>query len=412
MRLIADGLVDREGVGGLARRLGYSERHLHRELVGVAGAGPLALARAQRAQTARVLLETTGVPIIEVASAAGFQSVRQFNATVREIFATTPSQLRARTRPDGRPGDSGAVLLRLPYRAPLDAGGLLDFLAMRSVPGVEEAVTGAHRRSLRLPNGAGVVELRPVEGHVEARYWLDDLRDLGAAMQRSRVLLDLDSDPEAVRRALGGDPLLGPLVAAAPGRRVPGHTDSHELAARAVLGQQVSLAGAATLASRLVAECGERLARPEGAVTHLFPSAQALAGADPKRLAMPSGRRRALLGLTAALAQGDLRLDAGADRVEAREQLLALSGIGPWTADYIAMRALRDPDAFLPGDLGVRHALELLGEDGRPTGAERLAENWRPYRAYAVQHLWAHLSISRPAKRSAERPAEPTALAV
>ncbi len=399
MRLIADGLVDREGVGGLARQLGYSERHLHRELVGVVGAGPLSLARAQRAQTARVLLETTGVPIIEVASAAGFQSVRQFNATVQAIFATTPSQLRARAQRDGPPEDSGAVLLRLPYRAPLDADGLLDFLALRAVPGIEEALAGAHRRSLRLPNGAGVVELRPVEDHVQARYWLDDLRDLGPAMQRSRVLLDLDSDPEAVRQALSEDALLGPLIAAAPGRRVPGHTDSHELGVRAVLGQQVSLAGAATLARRLVAEFGEKLARPVGAVAYLFPSAEALAGADPDRLAMPTRRRRALLGLAAALAQGDLCLDAGADRTKAREQLLALPGIGPWTADYIAMRALRDPDAFLPDDLGVRHALERLGEDGRPAGAERLGERWRPYRAYAVQHLWAHLGMSTTAKR-------------
>jgi AraC family transcriptional regulator of adaptative response / DNA-3-methyladenine glycosylase II len=243
-----------------------------------------------------------------------------------------------------------------------------------------------------------VVELRPVEGHVQARYWLDDVRDLGAAMQRSRVLLDLDSDPEAVSVALGADALLRPLIAAAPGRRVPGHTDSHELAMRAVLGQQVSLAGATTLARRLVADHGEKLTRPVGAVTHQFPSAEALAGADPDRLAMPAGRRQALLGLAAALAQADLCLDAGADRAEAREQLLALPGIGPWTADYIAMRALRDPDAFLPGDLGVRHALERLGEDGRPAGAERIGERWRPYRAYAVQHLWAHLGTSTAAK--------------
>jgi AraC family transcriptional regulator of adaptative response / DNA-3-methyladenine glycosylase II len=158
---------------------------------------------------------------------------------------------------------------------------------------------------------------------------------------------------------------------------------------RAVLGQQVSLAGAATLAKRLVSDYGDPLERPVGGVTHVFPCAEALAEADPDRLAMPNARRRALLGLAAALAQGGLTLDAGADRDEARGRLLALPGIGPWTADYVAMRALRDPDAFLPGDLGVRHALEQLGQDGRPAAAERLAERWRPYRAYAVQHLWA-----------------------
>jgi AraC family transcriptional regulator of adaptative response / DNA-3-methyladenine glycosylase II len=399
MRLIADGVVDREGVVGLSSRLGYSERHVYRELVAVVGAGPLALARAQRAQTARILLETTGVSIIEVAFAAGFQSVRQFNATIHEVFATTPREIRARAKRHGRAEDGGAIVLRLPYRAPLDAAGLLAFLALRAIPGVEEALDGAYRRSLRLPHGGGVVELRPLDGHVQARYWLDDLRDLAAAMQRSRALLDLDSDPHAVVQALGGDSLLGPLVHAAPGRRVPGHVDGHELAVRAVLGQQVSLAAAARLAGRLADEYGKPLRRPIGAVTHLFPSAEALVAADPQRLPMPGARRRALLGLAAALAAGEPTLDAGADRDEARRRLLALPGIGPWTADYIAMRALRDPDAFLPSDLGVRHALEQLGQDGRPAAAERLAERWRPYRAYAVQHLWAQLAADRRAKR-------------
>jgi AraC family transcriptional regulator of adaptative response / DNA-3-methyladenine glycosylase II len=301
-------------------------------------------------------------------------------------------------RRDGDAGEGGAAL-RLPYKAPIDAEGLLAFFARRVVPGVEEVVDGCYRRSLRLPHGGGVVELRPAEGHVEAHFWLDDQRDLEAATQRSRALFDLDADPEAVRQALGGDPLLGPLVEATPGRRVPGVADSHELAVRAVLGQQVSLAGAATLAGRLVRDYGEELECPLGAVTHRFPSAAALAEADPDRLAMPTSRRRALVGLAAALASGDLVLDPGGDHAEARERLLALPGIGPWTADYIAMRALRDPDAFLPSDLGVHHALERLGEDGRPAAAERLAERWRPYRAYAVQHLWAQLAIPQVAKQ-------------
>ena len=386
MRLIADGTVDREGVTGLARRLGYTERHVHRQLVAAVGAGPLALARAQRAQTARVLLETTEIPIIDVAFAAGFHSVRQFNATVREIFATTPHELRARR--SSRPAEAGAVVLRLPFRAPLDAEGLIAFLGRRVVPGVEEAVEGAYRRSLRLPHGTGTVELRPAEGHVQARLWLEDLRDLASAVQRCRSLLDLDSDPHAVGEVLGADPLLGPLVRSAPGRRVAGQVDAHELAVRAVLGQQVSLSGAATLAARLVADHGEMVARPIGTVTSTFPSAQTLAAVDPDKLAMPKTRRRALVGLAAALARGDLVLDRGADREAARARLLALPGIGPWTAEYIAMRALRDPDAFPSTDLGVRHGLERLGQDGSPMTAERLAQMWRPYRAYAVQHLW------------------------
>jgi AraC family transcriptional regulator of adaptative response / DNA-3-methyladenine glycosylase II len=333
------------------------------------------------------------------------ENVRFFTTTAaaREAGFRACKRCHPDAAPDPSPGEEGEPLVRLPYRPPLDAEGLLAFLGRRAVPGVEEVIGGCYRRSLRLPNGGGAVELRPGDGYVQARFWLDRRCDLDAAIQRSRALLDLDADPEAVRRSLGGDPLLGPLVQATPGRRVPGHTDGHELAVRAVLGQQVSVAGAATLAGRLVQGYGEELARPLGAVTHRFPSAAALAAADPADLAMPTSRRQALLGLADALAAGDLSLDPDADRAEARERLLALPGIGPWTADYIAMRALHDADAFLPGDLGVRHALELLGEDGRPAAARRLGERWRPYRAYAVQHLWAQLATPRAA--------EPTRLA-
>jgi AraC family transcriptional regulator of adaptative response / DNA-3-methyladenine glycosylase II len=282
--------------------------------------------------------------------------------------------------------------VELEYLPPLDGDGLLDFLGRRAVPGVEEVAGGVYRRSLRLPGGAGAVELSPADGSVRARFWLDDPGDLEAAVERCRALLDLDADPQAVREVLGADELLGPLVRAAPGRRVPGHVDGAELAVRAVLGQQVSLAGAATLARRLVEAYGERLERPVGTVTHLFPSAAAIAGASPDRLAMPAARQRAVTGLAGALARGEVVLAPGADREEARRRLLALPGIGPWTANYIGMRALRDPDAFLAADLGVRHALKRLGRDDRPAAAERVAERWRPYRAYAVQHLWASLA--------------------
>jgi AraC family transcriptional regulator, regulatory protein of adaptative response / DNA-3-methyladenine glycosylase II len=408
MRLIADGVVDRDGVTGLARRLGYSERHVHRELVAVVGAGPLALARAGRAQTARILVETTELPMTDVAFAAGFRSVRQFNDTVRDVFAMTPGMLRARAAEAGRAGGARikgpetadvGISLRLPYRAPFDGRGLIDFLRMRAVAGVEAVEDGVYRRSLRLPGGAGIVELAPAERYVSGRFSLDDIRDLAAAVQRSRALLDLDSDPHAVRDALGRDRVLGPLVRRDPGRRVPGHVDAHELAVRAVLGQQVSLVAAATSAGRLVSAYGEPLKHPIGSVTHLFPSASALAAVDPERLAMPWARRRALLALAGALAGGGLALDPGADRADARRLLLELPGIGEWTADYIAMRALRDPDAFLPTDLGVRHALESLGHDLRPAAAAVLAERWRPYRAYGVQHLWAHVVASRGPRR-------------
>ena len=287
---------------------------------------------------------------------------------------------------------SAVAVGRLPYRAPIDAGALIEFFARRAVPGVEEVVDGVYQRSLRLPGGAGVVELRAGDdGGVEARLVLDDERDRAAAIDRCRALFDLEADPRAIVDALAGDSVIGPLVRAAPGRRVAGTADPHELAIRAALGQQVSLAGAATLAGRLVADCGVRLAHPVGAVTHVFPTAEAIATIDPDRLAMPAARRRAVLGLAAALASGEVVLDPDGDRAAARAQLQALPGIGPWTVEYVAMRALRDPDAFLPTDLGVRHALQKLGLDGRPAAASALAERWRPYRAYALQHLWALL---------------------
>ncbi|MBV9424347.1 MAG: DNA-3-methyladenine glycosylase 2 family protein, partial [Solirubrobacterales bacterium] len=291
--------------------------------------------------------------------------------------------------------EGGWVEVRLPYRAPCDVEGLIGYLARRAVPGVEEMVDGAYRRSLRLPHGHGVVEVRSGREQVRARYWLSDSRDLDTAVERSRTLMDLDSDPVAVTDALGDDELIGPLVRAAPGRRVPGHVDEHELAMRAVLGQQVALRSAATLAGRLVAASGDPLERPVATVTHAFPTAAQIAETDAERFAMPESRRRALLALARALATRAVVLEPGVDPQEARERLLALPGIGPWTTEYIAMRALRDPDAFLASDLGVRRALERFGHDGRPINAARLSEHWRPYRAYALQYLWASLSPGR-----------------
>ena len=287
-----------------------------------------------------------------------------------------------------------AIEVRLPYRAPCDVAGLVQFFAARAVPGVEKVDGDVYLRSVRLPGGPGVVALGPGDGEeVEAKLWLQDPGDLDAAVAASRRLLDLDTEPQPIVDALGADELIGEIARGAPGRRVPGVVDPDELAIRAVLGQQVSLAGAATLAARLVNAYGEPLERPVGSVTHVFPSAAALARADPDRLAMPWSRRRALIGLADALAGGEIVLDTGCLAVsEIERRLLALPGIGPWTVAYIAMRALRDPDAFMPTDLGVRHGLERLGRDGRPPSAERIAEQWRPYRAYATQHLWAQLA--------------------
>lgn len=421
MALISDGVVDREGVAGLARRLAYSERHLTRQLTAELGAGPLALARAQRAQTARMLIETTTLPFAHAAHAAGFASVRQFNDTMRGAYGRTPSELRrkavarrASTRGPAPNRAAGTLTVRLAYREPLDWGRLLSFFAARAVAGVEEVEGAVYRRTLRLPHGYGVVALtsaprrprdRSIRGdyaHIECRLRLSDLRDLTAAVQRCRRLLDLDADPATPAAQLERDPLLAPLVRAAPGARVPGSVDGAELAMRAVLGQQVSVAAARTAAARLTQALGEPLVEPEGALTHLFPSPDAIADADPAllaatRVAGPARRRETLRELARVLAEGELTLDPGSDREAVRARLLEVPGIGPWTAEYVALRALADPDAFMASDLGVRRALEALGQPGDPRAAGRAAERWRPWRAYALQYLWGSLAAGGPA---------------
>jgi AraC family transcriptional regulator of adaptative response / DNA-3-methyladenine glycosylase II len=412
MRLIGDGVVDRDGVTGLARRLGYSERQVHRTMTAELGAGPLALARAQRAQTARVLTETTTLPLSDIAFAAGFASIRQFNATMREVFASAPGELRersARARAAAAPVPSpGTIRLRLAYRPPIDIGRIFAFLAERAIPGVEAVRDGTYSRTINLPNGVGVAALRPApvnasgttsrnSSYVECELALEDLRDLAPAVQRCRRLLDLDADPETVAAFLGRSEILKQAVTACPGRRVPGHVDGDELALRAVLGQQVSVAAARRLGARLTAAYGkplghavhDGLAGPSAPLTHCFPAAETLAEADPAGLPLPRSRAAALVGLAGALASGTLCLDPGASRDDAERQLLAMPGIGPWTASYIRMRALSDPDAFLPADVGVKRGLARLGADPSPKSAARLAESWRPWRSYALQHLWA-----------------------
>ena len=399
MRLIADGEVERSGVPGLAARLGYSERQLHRLLVGELGVGALALARARRAQTARVLLETTGLPMADVAFAAGFTSVRQFNDTVREVFACTPSRLRTPRRGADR-GAPGWLTLRLTARAPYDAAEVLLFLGAHAVRGLEEWDGTTFSRVLDLPAGPAVVRLSPAEDGgpaVTARLRLTALRDLGAAVARCRRMLDLDADPVAVDDVLGADPALTGLVAGAPGRRVPASPDAAELAFRAVLGQQVSVAGARALTARLLS-LGTPLAEPVGTLTHAFPRPEALADADLTAVGLTSGRRRTVHTLAAALADGSVPLDPGADRVEAARALRAVPGIGPWTAALVGLRGLGDPDVWLPGDLALRRSLAALGS----TDADAAAR-WRPWRSYAVLHLWA-LAVPALFTRAPEMP--------
>jgi AraC family transcriptional regulator of adaptative response / DNA-3-methyladenine glycosylase II len=451
LRLIADGAADQQdGVAELARTLAVSERHLHRVLVAELGVGPLTLARSRRAQTARLLLESTTLPVSDVAFAAGYGSIRQFNDSVREAFGATPSEIRVRfgtgavaaelagSAVDG----DGALTLRLTYRKPFDFAALLGWFGDRAVPGVEELVgTGpdaVYRRALRLPHGDGQVELRDDEavGVVHARLAVDDLRDVAVAVRRCRDLLDLDADPAQVDAVLAGDPALAPLVAARPGLRVPGAVDGFEIAVRAVLGQQISVAAARTMAARLVqrfsavelaaeaalvpeptalAEPAEPAAQeakaplsavpdqtgtepeaPESqfvdsraAALRPFPRPETLAAGDYEGLGLTRRTAATLTALAAAVAAGDLTLDRGVDRNEARARLLAVPGIGPWTADYIALRVFGDPDAFPVGDLIVRRQAERLGLPGTEKALLAHAEHWRPWRAYAALHLWA-----------------------
>jgi methylphosphotriester-DNA--protein-cysteine methyltransferase/3-methyladenine DNA glycosylase/8-oxoguanine DNA glycosylase len=398
MRLIADGVVDRDGVPGLAARLGYTERHLHRMLRAEMGAGPLALARAQRAQTARILIETTGLGMAEIAFAAGFGSVRQFNDTVREVYASAPSELRtARGRHLAAVG-AGTITLRLAYRPPLYARALLDFLAVRALPGLEEVRDGTYHRGLRLPHGPGQVALTPADGHVSATLRLTDLRDLAPAVARCRRLLDLDADPEAVDATLAADPALAPAVAAEPGIRVPRAVDGFEMAVRAIVGQQVSVRSARTTLTHLlttrvdheVVATGDGVSRPQPhdqrGDLRGFLTPEEVLGVPDGGFGMPERRRETIRGLARAVVDGTVDLAPGGDREETVRRLLALPGIGPWTANYVAMRALGDPDVLLDTDLAIRRGAAALGLPDATLDAH--AERWRPWRSYATIRLW------------------------
>lgn len=388
LRLITDGVVDRDGVPGLARRLGYSPRQLNRTLLAEVGAGPLALARARRAQTARILLETTAMPAADVAFAAGFASVRQFNDTVRDVFATTPSALRSGA---GKAEPAvGEIELRLAYRPPMDPARTLRWLGWHAIAGIETYSDGVYTRTLRLPHAPGRVSLSAGDpGWVRARLRLHDHRDLTAAAARVRRLLDLDADPQAVDLALSRDRVLAPMVVARPGLRSPGAVDGPETAIRTVIGQQVSLAGARAAGGKVVAALGSRVFDDDPG--WLFPSPDELAACDPASLALPRARGRAVVALATALVQGDVELDPGVDRGATRSALLAVPGVGPWTADYVRMRALGDPDVLLVCDLVVRRVAARIGLDlprDAPAGLGTAAR-WSPWRSYVSHHLWA-----------------------
>jgi AraC family transcriptional regulator, regulatory protein of adaptative response / DNA-3-methyladenine glycosylase II len=387
LRLVGAGAVDEGGVSGLAHQLSVSERHLHRTLVEEVGAGPLALARTRRAQTARMLLDQTDMSVTDVAFAAGFSSVRQFNDVMRAEFGTNPRTLRRTGDTPDRPAEPGSLVLRLAARTPFDGRRVAAFLASRAIPGVE-SVDDGYRRIVGTTVGPVDVHVSPQSESVRVELRLPDLAALKPAVAAVRRLFDLEADAAAIHDVLGADPALASLVHRRPGLRVPGSVSGFEIAVRAVVGQQISVAGARTLLGRIAERAGEV---SEGPPTDeprvVFPSPSQLAVADLAGLGLTTRRIATLQALAAAVAAGDLRLDTGVDRVRTREQLLAIPGIGPWTVEYVCLRALADPDAFPATDLVL----------GRITQSQNLdPDRWRPWRAYAAIHLWTeHAEESR-----------------
>ncbi|AYF72773.1 DNA-3-methyladenine glycosylase 2 family protein [Nocardia yunnanensis] len=394
MRLIGDGVIERGGVPALAGALGYSQRQLTRVLTSELGAGPLALARAHRAHTARLLIQTTRLPMSDIAFAAGFASIRQFNDTVREVFAVSPTTLREESRRrngDTVPATNGLLTLRLPYREPLDQSWLEWFLSAHAVPGLELWENGVYSRSLRTPHGHTTIRLSIQPGHVRATLALQDMRDLAPTVARIRHFLDLDADPvgidEALAAGMAGSP--GTSRPALPGGiRVPGCLDGPELLLRTMIGQQISVAAANTHTARLVQGLGEAI---DGPIPHLFPTAETIAEHGSEVLTGPGRRIDAIVGAAKALAAGDLVLHSGRTAADLRRDLLTLDGVGPWTADYVTMRLLADPDVLLPSDLVVRRGASLLGIDLTDTA------RFAPWRSYLTMHLWKH-ALTHPAE--------------
>ncbi|WP_295839302.1 AlkA N-terminal domain-containing protein [uncultured Microbacterium sp.] len=408
MRLIADGVVDREGVPGLSRRLGYSARHLTRLLVAELGAGPLALARAHRAHTARALLVGTDLSSADVAFSAGFHSIRQFTETIGEVFGMPPRELRARrSRVAGAPASAGEIDLALPVRGPVDTVGLFGWMRAHAIPGVEVGDDRSFARVVSLPGGAAWFEVRLADdGRLRLRARLAALADLGTLIARVRRLFDLDADPLAIDEALARHPELAPAVAAIPGVRVPGAIDAGEMLLRAMIGQQISVASARTMQGRLAAQLGETVGVGPQPMT-LFPGPAVIAERGLEVLRGPAARMRAIVEAAAALAEGSLELGPGDDGPEQRARLLSMRGIGPWTADYVRMRVLGDPDVLLPGDVAARAGAAALGLPSDPVGFTAWSQKLAPWRSYAMAHYW----YAAPVTQAWRSPAETAAAA-
>ncbi|GAA2128519.1 Ada metal-binding domain-containing protein [Arthrobacter humicola] len=403
MRLINDGVINRDGVEGLAARLGYSSRQLNRILSHELGAGPLSLARASRAQTARTLLVSTGMKVSDIAFAAGFSSVRQFNETIGEVFAMTPSALRATARHHRAPAATTALTLNLPYREPFNPG-VFNFLAVRAIPGIEEGSSGSYARTLRLAHGDARFRVEYDAGAPGRPLVLTigavDLRDLASLLSRVRRLLDLDADPVAIDAALAADPRLAAAVARTPGMRMPGAVDPQELLIRAMIGQQITVAAARTALVQLSAAGSESLVPADG-LHRLFPTAAQIAETGFELLRGPQRRIDSVRAAAAAMASGDLDFGYGDDVRGLEDKLLPLAGVGPWTVGYVAMRVIGAPDVFLANDAAVRNGIRSLTQATDGTTPSPDFREVSPWRSYATMHLWRAAAAAQAAARTA-----------
>jgi len=395
LRLIDDGALDNTSVDTLAARVGVGARHLDRLFLRYVGASPIAVAQTRRLHFAKRLLDETALPITQIALAAGFGSIRRFNTAFQKTYARAPRELRKRPRGESARDE---VVLRLAYRPPYHWNQVHDFLAMRALPGVERVDARGYARTVALGTGYASVCVRPLESEdaLELRVRGAPPASLFQLSSAARRTFDLAADPAAIALAFKSDPLLSPLVNNRPGLRIPGAWDPFECAVRAVLGQQVSVAAGRTLAARLVARAGQEIATGTEGLTHLFPSPGALEAANLDGLGITGARIRALKEMARAVRDG--RLDFTLPATEVAAALALLPGFGDWTAQYVSLRALGEPDAFLSGDLVLRR---VAGVDGLPLTARLLearAEAWRPWRGYAVLHLW-HLAAQAAAQR-------------
>ncbi|HUB12279.1 MAG TPA: AlkA N-terminal domain-containing protein [Acetobacteraceae bacterium] len=393
LALIEAGALDQAGVAHLADRLGMGERQLRRLFCQHLGASPVSIAQTRRILLAKQLIQDTALPMTDVAAAAGFGSLRRFNETFRQLFRRPPTALR-RAGDGAQPaGTPAAVTVRLGYRPPYDWDAILAFLRARAIPGVEVVTAERYARTIAIGAARGTITVERAAGDcLKVFVGFPEVRHLPAIIARVRRVFDLAADPVAIGAHLGTDPVLAPLVAARPGLRVPGAWDGFELAVRAILGQQITVSAATLLAGKIVACYGEALPPPAShpGLTHVFPTPQALAATDLAAIGMPKTRRDALSALASSVVADPLLFGPRRSLEDAIGQLRALAGIGEWTAQYIAMRELREPDAFPAADIGLLRA--MADRRGlRPTPAALLAhaERWRPWRAYAALHLWA-----------------------